>query len=110
MTVAHKSPDRGHRSKKPEADKLKGDLPAIAAAVAALRQLNRGMRTEEAAFYLTEGRGVLTSAGHLRNLRVSGGGPAFRLAGRYPIYTIASLDAYADRRIGPERLSSSAAA
>jgi len=88
----------------------KSDLPVIAAAIAALRQLNRLLRTTEAAFYLTEGRGVPIVAGELANLRVSGGGPAFRKVGRYPVYTIAALDAYADQRIGPEQTSTSSRA
>src|SRR5882757_629585 len=93
MVTTHK-PSRSRKSGKPAADTPphKPDLPTIAATVAALRELGRPLRTPEAAFYLTEGRGVPTSPGHLANLRVDGGGPKFHLAGRYPLYTLSALD------------------
>jgi hypothetical protein len=108
MAVTQKS-TRRQKAKAPaaHAPPHKPDLPTIAAAVTALRQLDRPLRTDEAAFYLTEGCGVPTSAGHLANLRVVGGGPTFRLAGRFPIYAIPALDAYAEQRIGPEQTSTS---
>src|SRR6266436_6686972 len=86
------------------------DLPAIAAAIAAMRQLNRPLRTDEAAFYLTHGCGDPISKGELANRRVNGGGPAFHRAGRWPVYTIAALDAHAQQRLGPELRSTSARA
>jgi hypothetical protein len=67
-----------------------------------LKQIKRPLRTNEAADYLTHVRGCPTSPGHLANTRVIGGGPAFAKSGRYVTYTIAALDDYADRRIGPE--------
>jgi hypothetical protein len=73
------------------------DLPAIAA----MRQLDRPLRTDEGAFYLTHGCGDPISAGELANRRVNGGGPAFHRAGRWPVYTIAALDKYAKKRRGP---------
>jgi hypothetical protein len=87
------------------------DLPAIAAAVAAMRQLNRPLRTDEASFYLGQGAGYPLSAGELANMRVTGGGPLFHRAGRWPVYTIEALDAYASERLGPAlRTTSSRAA
>jgi hypothetical protein len=83
------------------------DLPAIAAAVAALRQLGRPLRASEAAFYLTEGCGVPTSVGHLANLRVNGGGPKFQYAGKWPLYNLTALDVHAKKVIGPEQASTS---
>jgi hypothetical protein len=86
------------------------DLPAIAATIAAMRQLNRPLRTDEAAFYLTHGCGDPISAGELANRRVNGGGPAFHRAGRWPVYTIAALDKYAEKRRGPELKTTSSRA
>jgi hypothetical protein len=68
---ATQRPDRRRKSSRRKSKK-KPDLPVIAAAVAALRQLGRPLRASEAAFYLTEGCGVPTSVGHLANLRVKG--------------------------------------
>jgi hypothetical protein len=86
------------------------DLPAIAAVITAMRQLDRPLRTDEAAFYLTHGCGDPISAGELANRRVNGGGPAFHRAGRWPVYTIAALDKYAERRLGPELKTTSSRA
>jgi hypothetical protein len=86
------------------------DLPAIAATVAAMRQLNRPLRNDEASFYLTHGCGDPISAGELANRRVIGGGPAFHRAGRWPVYTIAALDKYAEKRRGPELKTTSSRA
>jgi hypothetical protein len=77
------------------------------ATVLVLRQIDRPMRTDEAATWLTEELGVPTSAGQLANLRVTGDGPEFALAGRYPTYTKPALRAYADKRLGRVRRSTS---
>jgi hypothetical protein len=106
MGATHK-PDRRRKSKKADIPPHKPDLPAIAAAVAALRELGRPLRATEAAFYLTEGCGIPTSVGHLANLRVKGGGPKFRYAGKWPLYKPSALDAYAEQLIGPEQTSTS---
>jgi hypothetical protein len=108
------------KPKKPAADILEKrdlarlaatwDLPTIAAHIAAMRQLDRPLRTDEAAFYLTHGRGDPISKGELANRRVNGGGPAFHRAGRWPVYTIAALDKYAERRLGPELKTTSSRA
>jgi hypothetical protein len=86
------------------------DLPTIAAQIAAMRQLNRPLRTDEAAFYLTHGCGDPISKGELANRRVNGGGPAFHHAGRWPIYTLIALDKYAEKRRGPELKTNSSRA
>ena len=86
------------------------DLPTIAATITAMRQLNRPLRTDEAAFYLTHGCGDPISKGELANRRVNGGGPAFHRAGRWPVYTIAALDKYAEKRLGPELKTTSSRA
>jgi hypothetical protein len=40
-------------------------------------------------------------------LAVIGGGPAFRKAGRYPVYAPAEPDQWAQARIGPPQRSTS---
>jgi hypothetical protein len=72
-----------------------------------LRELDRPLRTDEAAVWLREELGVPISPGQLANLRVIGGGPAFQHAGRYVTYTKAALAAYAKERLGGERRSTS---
>jgi hypothetical protein len=79
------------------------------ATVLVLRQIDRPMRNDEAATWLTEELGVPTSPGQLANLRVTGSGPDFALAGRYPTYTKPALRAYADKRLGRIRRSTSQA-
>jgi hypothetical protein len=86
------------------------DLPTIAAHIAAMRQLNRPLRTDEAAFYLTYGRGDPICPGELANRRVNGGGPMFHKAGRWPVYTITALDKYAEKRLSPEMKTTSSRA
>src|SRR5271170_5586745 len=61
------------------------------AVVLVLRQVDRPLRNDEAATWLTEELGVPMSPGQLANLRVTGGGPDFALAGRYPTYTKSAL-------------------
>jgi hypothetical protein len=115
MAVTHKT-GRGRKSAgrsggavEDKTESLRA-LALLSGAAAALRQLDRPLRTAEAADYLTAGRGVPTSPGHLANLRVTGGGPTFRRAGRYVTYTVTALDAYAAARLGPEQSSTSARA
>src|SRR5258708_33050285 len=79
------------------------DLAAALVAIADQRSLRPG----EAADYLTHVRGCPTSHGHLANMRVTGGGPPFRPAGRYITYTRDALAGYADAPRGPARGSTS---
>lgn len=59
------------------------------------------MRRREASQYLQEEHGVRLAHSTLAKLAVLGGGPAFRLDGRFPLYDRETLDAYASVRLGP---------
>jgi hypothetical protein len=43
----------------------------------------------------------------MAKLAVVGGGPLFRKAGRFPLYEIVDLDAWAHLKLGPKRRSTS---
>ena len=61
---------------------------------------NRDMTRAETAQYITDHwfpRSVKT----LAKLAVTGGGPPFRKAGRVPLYSKTTTDAWAQRKIGP---------
>lgn len=62
-------------------------------------------RREEAATYIAETFGFTVSPRTLANYAVTGEGPAFRKAGRIPLYSAEDLDAWASSRIG-ERVTS----
>jgi hypothetical protein len=63
---------------------------------------NRLLRRTEAAKYVTETYGFPCSPKTLAKLAcVSSEGPAFRLAGRFPLYPVSGLDAWAQKKIGP---------
>lgn len=63
-----------------------------------------------AADYIREKYGHRCSTAWLAKLRVVGGGPTFRKAGRTPIYAEDDLDAWARSRLsGPMRSTSEAA-
>lgn len=64
-------------------------------------------RRSEAAEYIQQTFGFSVSPRTLANLAVTGGGPAFRKAGRIPLYSAEDLDAWAKNRIGP-RVTSTA--
>ena len=57
--------------------------------------------------YLLLTWGLRRSVNYLAKLAVVGGGPAFRKAGRNPLYTIEDLDAWASDLIGPRVRSTS---
>ena len=59
------------------------------------------LRREQAAAYVQSTYGFPCSRQWLARLAVIGGGPAFRKASRFPLYTKADLDAWAKGRIGP---------
>jgi hypothetical protein len=67
----------------------------------------RFLRRADAAIYIAEQYGFPCSRQWLAKLAVLGGGPAFRKAGRYPIYDPADLDSWAQARIGPKQQSTS---
>lgn len=65
------------------------------------------MRRREASQYLQEQHGIRLAHATLAKLAVVGGGPPFRLDGRFPVYDRQALDTYAAERLGPLRRSTS---
>lgn len=65
-----------------------------------MRQSTIYLRRAAAAEYIREKWGFPCSSKWLAKLAVIGGGPIFRKAGRFPMYTPADLDAWAEARIG----------
>lgn len=62
----------------------------------------RLLRRTDAAKYVTETYGFPCSPKTLAKLAcVSSEGPPFRLAGRFPLYPVPGLDAWAQSKIGP---------
>lgn len=67
-----------------------------------LEATRKFLRRREASAYLESRYGAPCSVQHLAKLAVHGGGPTFRKFGRYPVYDVADLDAWAERRMtGP---------
>ena len=65
-------------------------------------KLDRLLRRSEAAKYVTDTYGIPCSPKTLAKLAcISSEGPPFRLAGRFPLYPIPGLDAWAQSKIGP---------
>lgn len=67
----------------------------------------RYLRRADAANYVRMTWGFPCSAKWLAKLAVVGGGPTYRKAGRFPIYTSVDLDTWAEARIGTPRRSTS---
>jgi hypothetical protein len=65
------------------------------------------LRRRDAALYIRSTYGIPCTQRGLAKLAVIGGGPIYRKAGRFPIYSTADLDEWANSRIGPRRLSTS---
>ena len=65
------------------------------------------LRRIHAAQHVRDTWGMPCSARWLAKLAVTGGGPVFRKAGRFPIYMPEDLDAWAQSRIGEPRRSTS---
>jgi hypothetical protein len=61
----------------------------------------RRVRRKEAARYLADVWGIPTSPKTLAKLAVTGGGPSYRKAGRFPLYEIAALDEFARIKLSP---------
>jgi len=59
----------------------------------------RYFRRDEAASYLTETYGFPVSRAWLAKLATVGGGPVYRKAGRFPLYSKADLDTWAEGRL-----------
>ncbi len=65
-------------------------------------QTERHLRRSEAAKYVVEKHNVPCSPKTLAKLAcVSSDGPPFRMAGRFPLYPVSGLDAWARAKIGP---------
>ena len=58
------------------------------------------MRRADAARYIREAHGIPCAPTTLAKYAVLGGGPAFRKAGKFPIYSRDDLDAWANQRLG----------
>jgi hypothetical protein len=58
------------------------------------------MRRADAARYIREYHGIPCSLATLAKYACIGGGPAFRKAGKFPIYSRDDLDAWASQRLG----------
>jgi hypothetical protein len=61
----------------------------------------RLLRRSEAARYVTETYGMPLSPKTLAKVAVIGGGPQFRKAGRFPLYEVPHLDAWARSKLSP---------
>jgi hypothetical protein len=71
-----------------------------------MQNAQRFHRRTKAAQYITDNY-FPCSPRTLAKLACTGGGPPYRLAGRFPIYDDPDLDAWALARIGPLRASTS---
>ena len=65
------------------------------------------LRRVEAAAYVRRKFNIPCAASYLMRLASIGGGPSFRKAGRYPLYSREDLDAWASAKIGPKVKSTS---
>ena len=79
------------------------NLPILQSTSSQLQFLRRG----DAATYIRTTYGFPCSRQWLAKLAVIGGGPIYRKAGRYPIYSISDLDEWATTRISAPRSSTS---
>lgn len=70
---------------------------------------NRFLSRAEAAQYLTDQRGLPTARGTLQKWVTTGGGPVYRRFGKYAVYAVPDLDAWADAKLTAPRASSSTA-
>jgi hypothetical protein len=64
-------------------------------------KLERHARRNEAATYIETTYGIPCSPKTLAKWACIGGGPAFRKAGRIPLYPFSGLDAWAQSKLGP---------
>lgn len=67
------------------------------------------LRRSEASTYLEQRHGLTVAVATLAKFATVGGGPAFNKFGRFPLYEPAQLDAWATKRLGPARTSTSEA-
>lgn len=71
------------------------------------RRWSTRMRTKEVSEYLEVEWGITLAPNTLHKLRCLGGGVPFQMDGKFPVSTPAQADAFAARRLGPERTSTS---
>ena len=62
--------------------------------------INLNLRRADAARYLRETHGIPCAPATLAKYACLGGGPPFRKAGKFPIYSRDDLDAWAQQRLG----------
>ncbi|CAN7707798.1 hypothetical protein [Mesorhizobium sp. LjNodule214] len=67
----------------------------------------RYLRRDDAAQHVRDMWGIPCSTNWLAKLACVGGGPTFRMAGRFPIYSPADLNVWAAARISAPRRSTS---
>ena len=65
----------------------------------------RRLRRDEASRYLNDAWGISRTPKTLAKLAVVGGGPMFRMDGRFPLYETAALDAWARERLSEPKRS-----
>ena len=65
------------------------------------------LRRSEAAEYITTTYGIPCSPKTLAKLAVIGGGPAYRKAGPFPLYSPDDLNQWANNKLGPRVHSTS---
>jgi hypothetical protein len=65
------------------------------------------MRRADAARYIREAHGIPCAPTTLAKYAVLGGGPVFRKAGKFPIYSRDDLDAWVNQRLSKPVLSTS---
>ena len=68
---------------------------------------DRKLRRVDAATYLQEQHGLPASMQTLARKAVEGTGPIYQLSGRFPLYRIADLDAWAAAQLSAPRRSTS---
>jgi hypothetical protein len=64
-------------------------------------KLEPHLRRVQAAKHITDTYGIPCSPKTLAKYACVGGGPPFRHAGRFPLYPVSGLDAWAQSKIGP---------
>ena len=65
------------------------------------------LRRKEASRYIETTWGIPASPQSLAKWAVIGGGPLYRLAGRFPLYDASDIDAWANGKLGPKQRSTS---
>jgi len=68
-------------------------------------EFRQALRRHEAAKYFEAVHALPFGGKHLANLASSGKGPKFRYAGKFPIYGVTDLDAFAESLLGAPRQS-----